>query len=102
MLTHTTKTIPEALSVARYALAATKLGTFGIFAGGLSGSTDKGTVDVYDKSLTRTNPGDLQVPRIYLSAETVGNYALFVGGTTNTNSGTTKTGNIVEAYIYEE
>ena len=83
------------LSVAREDLAATTIGGYALFGGGLDNEGKHNTVDIYDASLTRTtatNP--LSAPRYSLAATTVGNYALFGGGFSNSNSYT----DIVDAY----
>jgi hypothetical protein len=76
-----TRTTPIGLSQARYALAATKVGNYALFAGGTY-QTYTGTtiVDAYDTSLTRTNPTGLLRAKFALAATSIGNHALFGGG----------------------
>ena len=80
------------LSVARACLAATTLGDYAIFAGGITpGSytdTKHAEVDVFDSSLTRTTPAVLKEKRYQLAAATVGDCALFGGGKLNLRYGT--------------
>ena len=72
------------LSVGRYHLAATTVGNYALFGGGVSdynnNYTYHSTVDAYDTSLTRTTATSLSKGRDALAATTVGNYALFGGG----------------------
>jgi hypothetical protein len=70
------------LSVARYALAATTVGDYALFAGGYGDSQYLKTVDVFDTSLTRIVDDNLSAGRSGIAAASVGNYALFAGGTT--------------------
>lgn len=82
-------------------LAATVIGGYILFGGGLGGEfsalggTPKflGFVSAYDENLVRSMPADLSEARGSLAAATVGNHALFGGG-----SGNTSTLNIVDAY----
>lgn len=67
------------LSVARYKLAATSVGNYGIFAGG-EGSSVTAAAEAYSESLVQTVLNNLSVGRYALAAATVGNYALFAGG----------------------
>lgn len=71
------------LSVARKQVAATKVGDYALFGGGMTGAST-GMVDVVDafnSSLTLTTITPLGVARSSLSAASAGNkYALFVGG----------------------
>jgi len=80
-----------ALSVARGSLAATTLGNYALFGGGLA-TGYSAVVDAYDTSLTRSTPTALSFAREYLSATTVGNYALFGGGEAGSYSA------VVDAY----
>ena len=57
-------------------VAATTVGNYALFGGGLS----EPNAVAYDTSLTRTIPNGLSIGRSYLVATTVGNYALFGGG----------------------
>lgn len=75
-----TRTTPTVLSQGRSDLAATTVGDFAIFGGGLNGQTSYATVDAYDASLTRTTPTALSQARDFLAATTVGDFALFAGG----------------------
>ena len=69
------------LSVARYCLAATTVGSYALFGGGSYTNISHATVDVYNSSLTRsTATNNLSVGRFDLVATTLGNYALFGGG----------------------
>lgn len=77
------------LSVARNALAATTVGNYALFGGGIYFNT----VDAYDKSLTRTTATSLSAARGSLAAVSIGDYALFGGG----DSGSTRYSN-VDAY----
>ena len=72
------------LSKVRSELAATTVGDYALFGGGV-GSTYYNTVDAYDASLTRTSPTALSKARYELAATTVGDYALFGGGESATN-----------------
>ena len=74
--TSLTRSTPTALSVARSYLAATTVGNYALFGGGIVSET----VDAYDTSLTRSIPTVLSQWRRFLAATTVGNYALFGGG----------------------
>ena len=67
------------LSQAKYKLAATTVGNYALFGGGISDSASN-TVDAYDASFTKTIPTTLSVARYNLAATNVGNYALFGGG----------------------
>ena len=67
------------LSQARGYLAATTVGGYGLFGGGLSDSTYS-TVDAYNTSLVRSTPTALSQARGGLAATTVGGYGLFGGG----------------------
>ena len=72
-----TKSTPTAFDVARYALAATTVGNYAIFAGG---NVTSSNVDIYDTSLTKTTLTMVDHSVQYLAATTVGSYALFAGG----------------------
>jgi hypothetical protein len=80
-----TRTNPSYLSVARYNLAATEVGSYALFGGGnISYSSYSSTVDAYNKNLTRSTEIDFGYAKYQLAATTVGNYALFGGGFTRT------------------
>ena len=80
------RTTPTPLSKARCFLAATSIGDYALFGGGVyyhysSGSSDSSSVvDAYDTSLVRTTPTPLSSSRNFLAATSIGNYALFGGG----------------------
>lgn len=77
-------TIPQSLSESRGDLAATTVGDYAIFAGGLNSqiynSLASSAVDIFSTSLTRIMTETLSEGRRSLAATTVGNYALFAGG----------------------
>ena len=76
-------TIPESLSEGRFWLAATTVGDYALFAGGVRNQrADSGsaTVDIFNSSLTRTKSQSLSKARCNLTATTLGKYALFAGG----------------------
>lgn len=76
-----TRSTATSLTVARSALAATTVGNYAMFGGGVKhGQTIMATVDAYNDSLTRTSVQDLSAARTRITATTVGNYALFGGG----------------------
>ena len=83
------------LSSARLLLAATTIGDYALFGGGMASGNTNGlaTVDAYTKSLTRSTPTALGVARHTLASTSVGEYALFCGG----ESGTAKK-NTVDTY----
>ena len=68
----------ESLDVGRYSLAATSVGGYAFFGGGLGDAYAPFIVDVYNSSLSRTNPTTLYKSKI--AAASVGKYALFAGG----------------------
>ena len=70
----------EGLSTARYHLAATTVGDYALFGGGLGNGYFYSIVDAYNISLTRSTPTVLSKSRYGLAATTVGDYALFGGG----------------------
>ena len=85
-----------ALSVARNKLAATAVGNYALFGGGVyvsSGGVRSAVVDAYNASLTRSTPTDLSTPRYHLAATSIGDYALFGGGYDG------KLSAVVDAYI---
>ena len=69
------------LSQARNYLAATSVGNYALFGGGV-GST---RVDVYNSATTQWSTASLSQPRYMLAATSVGDYALFGGGTGGSN-----------------
>ena len=79
------------LSQGKYDLAATTVGNYALFGGGI-GDSASNTVDAYDASFTKTIPTALSVARYNLAATNVGNYALFGGGIGDSAS------NTVDAY----
>ena len=81
------------LSQARGYLAATNVGNYALFGGGIW-SAGLNLVEPYDSSLTKlsTNPQALIECRYGLSAASVGSYALFGGGISSSYS------NVVDAY----
>lgn len=68
------------LSVARYNGAATTLGDYALFGGGVIYQSKSAAVDAYDTSLTRTTQEPLPKRVSENAAASVGNYALFAGG----------------------
>ena len=67
----------------RRELAATTVGEYALFGGGVNGygtNNNLSTVDAYNTGLTRSIPTALSVGRVRLAATTVGSYALFGGG----------------------
>jgi hypothetical protein len=82
-LTHSTAA--KNLTAARRNLAATTVGNYALFGGGVS-SSYKNDVDAYDVSATRYSVDGLTIARQDLAATTVGNYALFGGGYNNTET----------------
>lgn len=81
------------LSQARGYLAATNVGNYALFGGGIW-SAGLNLVEPYDSSLTKVapNPQALSEGRYGLSAASVGSYALFGGGISSSYS------NVVDAY----
>ncbi len=84
-----TRTLPAALHWDRMNLAATSIGSYAIFAGGLkhnkyseggSGSRADQTTDAYDRNLTKASFYALSQARYNLAGASIGNYALFGGG----------------------
>ena len=69
-----------ALSKGRYELAATTVGGYALFGGGIDASGRSIVVDSYSTSLVRRTPTSLSEGRRALAATTVGGYALFGGG----------------------
>jgi hypothetical protein len=84
-LTHSSAS--SGLSVARYELAATTVGGYALFGGGINTSSQS-TVNAYDANATHFLADSLSVARRDLAATTVGDYALFGGGINNTNFNT--------------
>ena len=71
------------LSQGRNSLAATTVGSYGLFGGGMGyifGGSYFATVDAYNTSLVRSTPTALSKARGALAATTVGSYGLFGGG----------------------
>ena len=68
------------LSAARYDLAATSIGNYALFGGGIGSNINNTTVDAYNASLTHSTPTALSNGRYRLAATKVGDYALFGGG----------------------
>lgn len=82
-----TRTSPKGLSAARGEnMAAAKVGSYALFAGGKVGSTHYSGVDAYNGSLTRSAASPLVSARAEFAAAAVGDYALFGGGYTSENS----------------
>ena len=81
------------LSQARGYLAATNVGNYALFGGGVW-SAGLNLVEPYDSSLTKVapNPQALSEGRYGLSAASVGSYALFGGGISSSYS------DVVDAY----
>lgn len=69
-----------ALSRSRRYLAATTVGGYALFGGGLYYSDALATVDAYNASLVRSTPSALSEKRRNLAATAVGDFALFGGG----------------------
>ena len=69
-----------ALSQARNGLAATTVGSYGLFGGGIISFKCSAVVDAYSSSLVRSTPTALSQARSSCGATTVGGYALFGGG----------------------
>lgn len=89
------------LSVARYHLFATTVGSYALFGGGHFRKEDNlidgaSTVDAYSDTLVRRTPEALSQGRGSLAATTVGNYALFGGGSYGTYS--SNYSDVVDAY----
>ena len=77
-------TTPTPLSVARAYLAATHIGNYALFGGGMTPTYSySAVVDAYDTSLNRTTSTPLSVGRCDLAATHIGDYALFGGGSVN-------------------
>ena len=77
------------LSQGRDDLAATTVGDYGLFGGGVDfifGNSYFATVDAYTTSLVRSTPTALSKARSALAATTVGDYGLFGGGLDSVNS----------------
>lgn len=69
-----------ALSPARYAMGATAVGFYIIFAGGFTGTVLSGQVDAFDVRDSNWYSQELIVPRDYVAAVSYGNQAFFAGG----------------------
>ena len=63
-----------------YNLAATSIGNYALFGGGVVSYDPSNSVTAYNTSLTRTKPSGLSQARVNLAATSIGNYALFSGG----------------------
>lgn len=75
------RSTPASLSEAKYGLAATTVGDFGLFGGGNDRYHDASSVvDAYSATLVRSTPTALSEARNNLAATSVGGYALFGGG----------------------
>lgn len=75
------RSTPASLSEAKYSLAATTVGDFGLFGGGNDRYQDASSVvDAYSATLVRSTPTALSEARNDLAATSVGGYALFGGG----------------------
>lgn len=75
-----TKTTTTPLSMERTMLAATTVGNYGLFAGGVNDIYRTARIDVYDSYLTQQSLIYLSVARYHLAATTIGGYAIFGGG----------------------
>jgi len=75
-----TKSVPGGLNLGRRGLAATTVGNYALFGGGIQSGTTSSIVDTYNTSLTKGTATSLSVPRDDLTATTVGGYAIFAGG----------------------
>lgn len=85
-----TRSANKSLYIARTNLAATTVGDYALFGGGVTYVEDEyaeyeddtyyTTVDAFNTSLTRSNPTGLNEGRNLLAATSVGNYAIFGGG----------------------
>lgn len=82
----------------RYYFAATTIGDYALFGGGIYSTTAQDTVDAYNKSLVHSTPTVLSKARRNLSAATIGNYALFAGGYDIYGYSATKAISTVDAY----
>lgn len=77
-----TKSDATSLSTARRFLAATSVGGYALFAGGIASTGHSSKVDSYSPSLTKGVPTKLSVARCYLTGVNIGDYAIFAGGMT--------------------
>jgi kelch-like protein 20 len=68
------------LSQARFAAAATRVGSLAMFAGGRFDQGDSGAVDIYDASTGRWSTAQLSKDRGDIGATTLGSKAIFAGG----------------------
>ena len=73
----------EDLSVGRWALSSTTVGSYALFGGGYSAGFPRSPVDTYNISLTHSIVEDLSKERYQLESTTIGDYALFAGGSSN-------------------
>ena len=75
------------LSLQRYQLAATTVGTKAVFAGGYpSAGTVSAVVDIYDSATGSWTTAYLSIARGWLTAASVGDKAVFAGGLVNGSS----------------
>ena len=83
--TSLTRSNPTDLSATRRLLAATAIGGFALFGGGMDGTFNGlTTVDAYNTSLTRSIPTVLSARRGLLEATSIAGFALFGGGNNTT------------------
>lgn len=83
-----------------YAPAATTIGDYATFAGGLTSSTSATNyVTRYNKSLTRSSGSNLSNARGFLVATTVGNYGVFAGGANCNQNSSGSMFSVVDAII---
>lgn len=89
-----TRTTALSLSETKSLLAATSIGDYALFGGGVTyqpwpvnADVYSKTVNAYDTSLTRSILTDLSVARVGLAATSIGDYALFGGGGTSYSYG---------------
>ena len=90
------------LSASRQYLAATTVGSYALFGGGIRSdnyNTLYSIVDAYDSSLTKTIPTQLSETRGHLAATTVGDYALFGGGLVYDSTGASAAVDAYDAHL---
>ena len=81
-----TRSIPTELSQSKTEFAATTVGTYALFGGGVNNGNYSNGIDAYDQTLIRSTPTDLlSQARAALAATRVGNYCLFGGGRDRTS-----------------
>ena len=78
--TSLSKSTAANLSSEKCGLAATTVGNYALFGGGVRDGVTSNTVDTYNTSLTKGTASTLSVTRDDLAATTVGGYAIFGGG----------------------